>query len=99
MILTVVLASLAVYSWKVLGYLVPEKFISVRLREFSDRVTITLLAALVGIQGIAVGNELQLDARLPALAVAAVLLALKVPYIAVVAAAAGVAAALRALGL
>jgi len=98
-ILTVVLASLAVYSWKVLGYLVPEKFISVRLREFSDRVTITLLAALVGIQGIAVGNELQLDARLPALAVAAVLLALKVPYIAVVAAAAGVAAALRALGL
>lgn len=99
MILTVVLASLAVYSWKLLGYLVPEKFISVRLREFSDRVTITLLAALVGIQGIAVGNELQLDARLPALAVAAVLLALKVPYIAVVAAAAGVAAALRALGL
>jgi hypothetical protein len=98
-ILTVVLASLAVYSWKLLGYLVPERFISSRLREISDRITIALLAALVGIQGIAVGGELQLDARLPALLVAAALLALKVPYIAVVASAAAVAAGIRALGL
>lgn len=99
MIITVVIASLAVYSWKLFGYLVPERFISNRLRQFSDRVTITLLAALVGLQGIAVGNELQLDARLPALVVAGVLLALRVPYIAVVASAAAVAAGLRYLGL
>jgi hypothetical protein len=99
MILTVVLASLAVYSWKLIGYLIPERFISQKLRGFSDRVTITLLAALVGIQGIAVGQELQLDARIPALAVAAILLALKVPYILVVAMAAITAAGLRALGL
>jgi hypothetical protein len=98
-IITVVIASLAVYSWKLLGYLVPERFISNRLRQFSDRVTITLLAALVGLQGIAVGNELQLDARLPALVAAGVLLALRVPYIAVVASAAAVAAGLRYLGL
>ncbi len=98
MILTVVLASLAVYSWKIMGYLVPERFISARLRGFSDRVTITLLAALVGIQGIAVGNELQLDARIPALAVAALLLWLRVPYILVVASAALVAGGLRLLG-
>jgi hypothetical protein len=58
-----------------------------------------LLAALVGIQGFAVGSELQLDARVPALVVAGVLLALKVPYIIVVAAAAAVAAGLRYLGL
>lgn len=99
MILTVLLASAAVYSWKILGYLVPERFISVKLRGFSDRVTITLLAALVGIQGVAVGNELQLDARLPALAVAGLLLWLKVPYVLVVASAAVVAAGLRFLGL
>ncbi len=99
MILTVVLASLAVYSWKLLGYLVPSRFISPRLRVVSDRITITLLAALVGIQGFAVGSELQLDARVPALVVAGVLLALKVPYIIVVAAAAAVAAGLRYLGL
>lgn len=99
MILTVVLASLAVYSWKILGYLVPERFISDRLRGFSDRVTIALLAALVGIQGVAVGNELQLDARIPALVVAGLLLWLKVPYVLVVASAAAVAAGLRYLGL
>lgn len=98
MILTVVMASVAVFSWKLLGYLIPERFISERLRSFSDRVTITLLAALVGIQGIAVGGELQFDARIPALVVAAVLLYLKTPYIVVVAVAAMVAAGLRALG-
>ncbi len=99
MILTVVLASLAVYSWKLLGYLVPSRYISPRLRVISDRITITLLAALVGIQGFAVGSELQLDARAPALVVAAALLALRVPYIVVVAVAAAVAAGLRYLGL
>ena len=99
MILTVVLASLAVYSWKLLGYLVPSKYISPKLRVLSDRITITLLAALVGIQGFAVGSELQLDARVPALVVAAALLALRVPYIVVVAVAAVVAAGLRYLGL
>jgi hypothetical protein len=99
MILTVVIASLAVYSWKLLGYLVPAKIITPWIRAFSDRVTITLLAALVGLQGIAVGNELQIDARVPALVVAGVLLWLKVPYILVVLAAAVTAAGLRYLGL
>ena len=99
MILTAVLASIAVFSWKLLGYLVPERFISDKLRLLSDRVTITLLAALVGIQGIAIGNELQLDARVPALFVAALLLYFKTPYIVVVAVAAAVAAGLRSLGL
>lgn len=99
MILTAVLASIAVFSWKLLGYLVPARFISDKLRLLSDRVTITLLAALVGIQGIAIGNELQLDARVPALFVAALLLYFKTPYIVVVAVAAAVAAGLRSFGL
>lgn len=98
MILTVVLASLAVYSWKLLGYLLPARFISLRTREISNRVTITLLAALVGIQGVAVGNQLEIDARLPALAVAGVLLYLRVPYVLVVIGAALVAAGLRVIG-
>lgn len=99
MTLTVVLASLAVFSWKLLGYLMPARIITPWIRAFSDRVTITLLAALVGLQGIAIGNQLQLDARLPALLVAAVLLWLKVPYVLVVLAAALTAAGLRLLGL
>ena len=98
MILTAVLASIAVFSWKLLGYLVPERFVSDKLRLLSDRVTITLLAALVGIQGIAIGNELQLDARVPALFVAALLLYFKIPYIVVVAVSAAVAAGLRSFG-
>lgn len=98
MILTVILASIAVYSWKILGYLVPGRFISPWVAAFSDRVTITLLAALVGLQGIAVGNQLELDARVPALVVAGFLLWLRVPYILVVLAAAATAAGLRFLG-
>ena len=98
MILTAVLASIAVFSWKLLGYLVPERFVSDKLRLLSDRVTITLLAGLVGIQGIAIGNELQLDARVPALFVAALLLYFKIPYIVVVAVSAAVAAGLRSFG-
>lgn len=99
MTLTVVLASLAVFSWKLLGYLMPARIITPWIRAFSDRVTITLLAALVGLQGIAIGNQLQLDARLPALLVAALLLWLKVPYVLVVLAAALAAGGLRLLGL
>jgi len=99
MITTVILASLAVYSWKLLGYLVPERFITGRFRGFADRVTVALLAALVAIQGFSTDGEIVLDARLGALAVAAVMLAFRAPYILVVLAGAAVAAGLRALGL
>lgn len=98
MIITVLVASLAVYSWKLLGYLVPNSLISERVRTISDRVTIALMAALVGIQGFAIGTRLEIDARLPALIVAAVLLWLRVPYILVVAIAALTAAGIRFLG-
>lgn len=98
MILTVVIASIAVYSWKLLGYLVPNRFISDRIRQLSERITISLLAALVGIQGLAEGTALVVDARLPALVVAGLLLWQRVPYILVVAIAALTAAGLRFLG-
>lgn len=98
MILTVVLASLAVYSWKLLGYLVPARLISDKMRLLSERITIALLAALVAIQGFTSEQDLVIDARLPALLVAALLLFLKVPYIVVVAAGALTAAGLRLLG-
>ena len=45
------------------------------------------------------GNELVLDARLPALVVAAIALALRAPFIVVVLLAAVTAAVLRALGM
>ena len=99
MITSVLIASLAVYSWKLLGYLVPERFITDKFRDFAERVTVALLAAMVMIQGFTIQGEVVIDARLPALLVAAVLLWLRAPYIVVVIAGAAVAGILRLLGL
>ncbi len=98
MTLTVFIASLAVFSWKLLGYLIPQKWITDSIRQFSDRVTVVLMSALVAVQTFVTGNSVEFDARVPALGVAAILFALRVPYIVVVIAAAAVAAGLRALG-
>lgn len=98
MILTVVLASIAVYTWKLLGYLIPERFITKGFKDFSERVTVALLAALVAIQGFTSQTEIVFDARVAALAVGAILLIIRAPYIVVVLAGALVAAGLRYLG-
>jgi hypothetical protein len=96
--LTVIIASLAVFSWKMLGYLIPQKWITDGIRAFSERVTVVLMTALVAVQTLVTGNQVEFDARVPALGVAAILFALRVPYIVVVVAAAGTAAGLRLLG-
>ena len=98
MTLTVIIASLAVFSWKMLGYLIPQKWITDGIRAFSERVTVVLLTALVAVQTLVTGNQVEFDARVPALGVAAILFTLRVPYIVVVIAAAGTAAGLRLLG-
>jgi uncharacterized membrane protein len=98
-ITSVIIASIAVYSWKLLGYLIPDRFITDKFRDFAERVTVALLAAMVMIQGFTLQGEVLVDARLPALIVAAVLLWLRAPYILVVIAGAAVAGILRMLGL
>jgi hypothetical protein len=97
----VLLASVLVLGLKVAGYLVPASVVE---RPAPARVatllTVALLAALVvtqTIQGTG-GHPVALDARLPAVGVAGVLLALRAPFIVVVVAAAVVAAVLRLLG-
>ena len=99
MTLTVIIASLAVFSWKILGYLIPQKWITDGIRAFSERVTVVLMTALVAVQTLVTGNQVEFDARVPALGVAAILFALRVPYIFVVIVAAATAAGLRLLGL
>lgn len=95
----VLLASAAVLALKLLGYLVPSSFIE---RPTPSRVatllTVALLSALVATQTLHGGTGIVLDARLPALGVAAALLAVRAPFIVVVLAAAVVAAGLRLLG-
>jgi len=99
MIGTVIFASLAVFSWKILGYLIPERFIGERGKLIAERMTVSLLAALVMLQGFSSQSVLVLDARAAALVVAAALLAMRIPYIFVVLAGAIVAAGVRLLGL
>lgn len=99
MISTVIFASLAVYSWKILGFLIPDRLIGERGRLIAERMTVSLLAALVMLQGFSTQSDLVLDARAASLVVAGALLALRVPYICVVLAGALVAAGVRLLGL
>jgi len=92
----VLLASALVYSWKIFGYLIPEKFVGdEKIKELATLLTVSLLAALVGIQSFVSATGISLDARLPAVIIAGVLFYLRVPFVLVVLAAAVVAGLLR----
>ncbi|KQM58361.1 AzlD domain-containing protein [Agreia sp. Leaf210] len=94
----VLLASIICFGLKSLGYLVPARLIERPTpARMVDLLTVALLAALISLQTFAQGQQLQLDARVPAVLMAAVLFALRVPFIVVVVAAAAVAAGIRAL--
>jgi branched chain amino acid efflux pump len=68
-----------------------------RLSRALDLAAVPLLAALILTQTVGDGSRLVVDARLPALAVAALLVWRRAPFLVVVLAAAGTAALLRAL--
>lgn len=96
--MAIIFASLAVYSWKVIGYLVPSHVLNhPRVSRIASLLTVVLLAALLGTQSFAAGSQISLDERVPALIVAALLLWLRAPFIVVVAVAAAVAGLLRLL--
>ncbi len=94
----IILASIAVLALKVAGYLVPPSLLEKpAAARVADLLTIALLAALAAVQTFGAGEEIVVDARVPAVIVAIALFALRVPFILVVIAAAGVAAGIRAL--
>lgn len=83
---------------KLLGYLAPSGWLETeRVTRIAAQVTVALLAALLAVQTFGSGSGLTLDARVPAVGVAAVLLWRRAPFVVVVVAAAAVAAAVRAL--
>ena len=95
-----VAAAAVVFALKLAGHLVPKHWLAEpRVARTAALVTVALLSALVAVQTATRGNELVLDARLPALVVAAIALALRAPFIVVVLLAAVTAAVLRALGM
>lgn len=92
----VLIASALVYSWKLLGHLVPERFVSnPSIRSLAALLTVAMLAGLVGVQTFVSSEGISLDARAAGLIVAAGLFYLRVPFIFVVIAAALVASLLR----
>ena len=96
----ILVASIICVALKTLGYLVPPKVLDApRPARIADLLTVALLAALVAVQTLGAGQAIVIDARVPAVLVAAGLLALRAPFLVVVAAAALVAALLRSYGL
>jgi uncharacterized membrane protein len=93
------LACALAYGWKLVGYFVPAKFLKdPRMSRVAGTLTIGLLASLTVVNTVAAGQVLAFDARLGALAAAAVALAFRAPFLLVVVAGAGTAAVLRLVG-
>ena len=96
----ILLAALICLALKAVGYLVPPKVLEApRPARISELLTVELLGARVAVQTHGAGQAIVVDARVPALLVAAGLLWLRQSFLVVVAAAAVVAAVLRLLGL
>lgn len=91
----VLFGALFVFSWKLIGHLLPERLMTPSVQGITDSITVALLAALVAIQTVAAGQQIQFDERIPALALAAILLVFRAPFIVVVILAAACAALLR----
>ena len=95
----ILLAAIGCLALKGIGYLVPASALEApRPARITDLLTVALLAALVAVQALGAGQSIVVDARVPALLVAGGLLALRAPFLVVVAAAAAVAALLRLAG-
>jgi Kef-type K+ transport system membrane component KefB len=93
------IACVLAYAWKLVGYFVPARLLqNPRMSRVAGTMTIGLLASLTVVNAVASGQSLAADARLGALAAAAIALVLRAPFLLVVVAGAGTAALLRMLG-
>jgi len=97
--LWILIACVLAYLTKLVGYFVPAKLLeSPRIMHVAGTMTIGLLASLTVVNAVASGQGLVLDARIGALAAAAVALWLRAPFLVVVISGAAAAALLRLLG-
>jgi branched-subunit amino acid transport protein len=86
------------YALKAIGpVLASDRQLRPAMRRALDLVAVPLLAALIAVQTVSDGHRFVLDARVPALAVAAVLVWRRAPFLVVVLAAGATAALLRAI--
>ena len=97
--LVVLVASALSFATKFAGYLVPARILEhPTATRIANLLTVAMLAALVAVQTLGQGQSLELDARIPAVVIAAVLFAVRAPFIVAVVVAGLVAALLRWLG-
>lgn len=95
----VIVAAAIAFVLKLAGYLVPMRvFEGARTKRLTAALPIALLAALIGTQTFVTDGAVVLDARAAAVAVAAIALLLRAPFILVVILGAATAAGLRLLG-
>jgi hypothetical protein len=93
----VLVASAGCFLLKLLGWSVPARVLEQeRVRRVAVLLPVALLGGLVVVQAFARGQALVLDARAVGLAVAAVAVLLRAPFLVVVVAAAAAAALVRA---
>lgn len=98
--IAVIVASLVVWALKTTGYVIPQRFVeSALMSRVAGVVTVALLASLVASQTLQSTTGIGLDARLPAIGVAAVLLYFRAPFLLVLVVAGALAAGLRFFGL
>lgn len=96
----VLAASAVCFATKLAGHLVPEHWLAhPRVARIAALVTVALLSGLVASTTFTSDGAVVVDARVVAVAAAAVALALRAPFVVVVLIAAVVAAVLRAAGL
>ncbi len=92
----VLVASASCYLLKLAGMSIPARWLAdQRIQRLAAALPVALLAALIGLQTWTSGRHLVIDARTGGVAVAAVAVLLRAPFIVVVALAAATAALLR----
>ena len=81
----ILLACAATYFTKLAGYAVPARWLqNPRMTRVAGAITVALLASLTVMNTFAAGTALVIDARLAALAAAALALWLRLPFLLVV---------------
>lgn len=96
---TVIIASVLSFAVKYTGYLIPQSLLEKpTFTRVTNLLTVAMLAALVAVQTFGDGQAVVLDARVPAVILAAILFSFRVPFIVVVIVAGFVAVVLRNLG-
>ncbi|MDN4473619.1 AzlD domain-containing protein [Demequina zhanjiangensis] len=97
--IAIIAAGLLAWLTKLAGHTVPERFVeNPRVHRIAAFVTVALLVSLAAVQTFTSDAALAFDSRVAAIAVAAILLWRRAPFLVVVVAAAATAAGLRALG-